>query len=337
MPFTSIKNKVGLEHAAFWLFMFFFVFDYHFLENNWSEAIGSTLLELLTYAAIIYLNLFLLIPKLLKPKRLGWYLASLAAVVAGYVLLMRRTGWENHFYDIGGWRNVFSMLLNTSLFLLISSLYWYFKQWQEERERQLVLRSEKLEAELKFLRTQISPHFIFNTLNNIYSLALEGHENAAPMVAKLSGILRYVLYEGAGERVFLKKEMEALRQYVDLFLLKKPRSRNVDIFVEGSLNGWQIAPMLLVNIVENALKHSNLEQDESAWVKVHAEISEEGFFVFTAENSVSNMEPVSEPGGIGLPNLRRQLEINYPGSYQMEMKNEGQIFGVTLRLNLKKA
>ncbi len=232
---------------------------------------------------------------------------------------------------------MFSMLLNTLLFLLISTLYWHFKQWQEERERQLILRSEKLEAELKFLRTQISPHFIFNTLNNIYSLALEGHENAAPMVAKLSGILRYVLYDGADERVFLKKEMEALRQYGDLFLLKKPRSRNVDFFVEGSLNGWQIAPMLLVNIIENALKHSNLEQDETAWVKVHAEISEGGSLVFTAENSVLNSASASEPGGIGLPNLRRQLEINYPGNYQLEMKSEGQIFSVTLRLNLKKA
>lgn len=317
--------------------MFLFVFDYHFLENNWTQAIGSTLLELLTYAVIVYLNLHLLIPFFLKKKRATLYLSGMAAVVAGYVVLMRLTGLEDYFYEQGGWRNVFSLVLNTSLFLLISTLYWHFKQGQAARERQLVLRSEKLEAELKFLRIQISPHFIFNTLNNIYSLSLEGHENAAPMVAKLSAILRYVLYEGAGSLVLLKKETEALRQYVDLYLLKKTRSRNVDFYTEGNLNGWQIAPMLLVNIVENALKHSNLEQNPDAWVKIQADISTEGMLRFSAENSVSPNAPVNEAGGIGLANLRRQLEINYPENHVLEIKNEDKTFGVTLRLNLKKA
>jgi LytS/YehU family sensor histidine kinase len=337
MPNIKTNIRSWKEHAAFWLFIFLFVFDYHFLENNWLEAIGNTLLELLTYAVVIYLNLLFLIPNLLENRRQGWYLAAMAAVVVAYILLMRLTGWESHFYEIGGWRNVFSMALNTSLFLLISTLYWFFKRGQAEREQQLVLRSEKLEAELKFLRTQISPHFIFNTLNNVYSLALDRHENAAPMVAKLSGILRYVLYEGAGGQVFLKKEMEVLRQYVELFLLKKARSQNVDFFVEGNPNAWQIAPMLLLNIVENALKHSHLEQDESAWVKIHAEILEDGSLVFSAANSTAAGSPPGDAGGVGLPNLRRHLEINYPASHSLELKNEGQVFSVVLRINLKKS
>jgi sensor histidine kinase YesM len=335
MQNLSIKKIIGLEHAAFWGFMFLFVFDYHFLEQNWAEAIGNTLLELLTYAVIIYLNLLLLIPVFLKNKRHTWYLLTLSIVVVVYVLLMQLTGWEHFFYELGGWRNVFSMILNTSLFLFISTLYWYFKQWQAQRERQLILRNEKLEAELKFLRTQISPHFIFNTLNNIYSLALAGHENAAPMVAKLSGILRYVLYEGAGDWVFLKKEIETLRQFVDLFLLKKPRSQNVDFYIEGSPNGWQMAPMLLVNIVENALKHSNLEQDAAAWVKIHIEITSTGSLFFVAENSISPSIQTAELGGIGLANLRRQLEINYPESHQLTIKNDDASFLLSLRLNLK--
>lgn len=96
--------------------------------------------------------------------------------------------------------------------------------------------------------------------------------------------------------------------------------------------------MLLVNIIENALKHSNLEQDESAWVKVHAEISEEGSLVFMVENSVSNLESVSEPGGhLGCPTCDANSKSTTPGDYQMEMKSEGQIFSATLRLNLKKA
>jgi LytS/YehU family sensor histidine kinase len=135
----------------------------------------------------------------------------------------------------------------------------------------------------------------------------------------------------------MQQETEALRQYVDLYLLKKPRSRNVDFYTEGNLNGWQIAPMLLVNIVENALKHSNLEQNPDAWVKIHADISTEGVLKFSTENSASPNAPVNNAGGIGLANLRRQLEINYPENHVLEIKNEDKTFGVTLRLNLKKA
>ncbi len=332
----SDRSKNGLEHAAFWLFMFFFVFDYHFLEDNWAQAAGAALLEILTYFVVIYLNLGLLIPVFLKKKRLVLYVLSLAAVVAGYVFLMRATGWENEFYDIGGWRNVFSMVLNTSLFLLISSLYWFFKQGQIERERLFVLKNEKLEAELNFLKAQISPHFVFNTLNNIYALALQKHENAAPMVAKLSGLLRHILYEGNRREVLLRKELDVLKQYIELNLLRKPRSENVDFYVEGNPNGWQIAPMLLINFVENAFKHSNLDHDEKAWIKINTAIGEAGELIFSMENSISPTVFQNEPGGIGLKNARRQLELNYPENHFLGIKNEGGVFQIQLKLQLKK-
>lgn len=314
--------------------MFLFVFDYHFVAYNWAGAIGSTLLELLTYACIIYLNLFLLIPFLLERKKITSYLFALIAVVVGYIFTMRVTGWENIFYEIGGWRNIFSMMLNTTLFQLISTLYWYFKQSRKKREQALKLKSEKIEMELKFLRTQISPHFIFNTLNNIYSLVLNKHPNAAPMVAKLSGILRYVLYESSLERVLLNREIEVLHQIIELFLLKNPTSSNVDFYMEGNSNSWKIAPMLLVNIVENALKHSNLETDENAWVKIHIHISEQGKLLFEAENSISEFDSKQESGGIGLPNLYRQLDINYPTNYQLHTKKENGTYITILTLQL---
>lgn len=316
--------------------MFLFVFDYHFLENNWAEAIGHTLLEVLTYAALIYLNLGGLIPAFLEKRKPFWYAASLAAVVVGYVFLMRFTGLENQFYQLGGWRNVFSMVLNTSLFLLISLLFWFFRQWQLERERHFILQNEKLEAELNFLRTQISPHFVFNTLNNIYALVLQKHENAGPMVAKLSALLRHILYEGNQGQVLLSKELDTLKQYVELHLLRKPRSQNVDFFVEGNPNGWRIAPMLLLNFVENAFKHSQIDQNELAWIKIHGDIGEAGELHFSTENNIGLAPPGSEPGGIGLQNVRRQLELNYPESHALSVENEGGIFRIQLRVQLKK-
>lgn len=283
-----VRRFKFIEQAVFWLFIFFFVFDYHFIDDNWGEAILNTLTELLTYAVVIYINLLLLIPLLLKKNYLILYLISIAGVIAGYVFLMRFTGWEQYLYELEGWRNVFSMVLNTSLFMLISSLYWYSKQWQIEREQHLMAQNEKLQAELSFLRSQISPHFIFNTLNNIYTLALQKHENTAPMVAKLATFLRYLLYEGSRGRISLQKEAATLKQYIELQLLRKPRSQNVDFYVDGNMNGWLIAPMLLINFVENAFKFSHIDTDEHAWIKMNLQISETGGLIFEIENSIDS-------------------------------------------------
>ena len=333
--FSALQLRI-LEQAAFWLFIFLFIFDYYFLENNWAEAIGSALLEVLSYCAIFYLNLRVLIPGVLKKEQRLLYSLSWAIVIAGYVFIMELTGWENQFYEIGGWRNVFSMVLNTSLFLLISSLYWYFKQGQLEREQHFILKNEKLEAELSFLRSQISPHFVFNTLNNIYALALQKHDNTAPMVAKLSALLRHILYEGNQGQILLKKEIETLKQYIELNLLRKPRSQNVDFFVEGGLDGWKIAPMLLINFVENAFKHSQIDHDENAWIKVNCTIDEAGKLFFSTENNATLAASSKETSGIGLQNVQRQIVLNYPNLHSLTIQNEDSMFRVQLMLQLSK-
>ncbi|HMQ46138.1 MAG TPA: sensor histidine kinase [Saprospiraceae bacterium] len=330
----NLKNIRHPEHAAFWLFIYLFVFDYHFWDGNWGQALWDTFVETITYAAIVYLNLLVFIPHFVQKKKPVLFVLACLALIVGYITFLRLTGLEAHFYDAGGWRNFFSMVLNTSLFLIISTLYWYFKQWQVERERQLILRSEKLEAELNFLRTQISPHFIFNTLNNIYALALQRHENTAPMVAKLSALMRYVLYEGNRGDVVLKKETETLRQYIELHLLRKPRSQNVDFYMEGNLGTWKIVPMLLINLVENCFKHSNIDGDENAFIKISGEIGSDGQFVFSTENSVARSAATTGSGGIGLENVRRQLELNYPGRHQLDISRKGNFFETRLSVQL---
>lgn len=331
-----VRRFKFIEQAVFWLFIFFFVFDYHFIDNNWGEAILNTLTELLTYAVVIYINLLLLIPLFLKKNYLVLYLLSIAGVIAGYVFLMRFTGWEQYLYEMEGWRNVFSMVLNTSLFMLISSLYWYSKQWQIEREQHLMAQNEKLQAELSFLRSQISPHFIFNTLNNIYTLALQKHDNTAPMVAKLATLLRYLLYDGSQGRILLQKELTTLKQYIELQLLRKPRSQNVDFYVDGNMNGWHIAPMLLINFVENAFKFSHIDTDEHAWIKMNLQISETGGLIFEIENSIDSKEIKSQQGGIGLQNVRRQLELNYPENHLLTFEEDHAVFQVNLSIQLEK-
>ncbi len=326
-----------IEQAAFWVFIWLFVFDYFFLQDNWLEAIAITSLDILLYAVLIYTNLQVLIPIFLAKKKNMLYVFVLFTTIILYILFLRITGLEKIVYNFAGWRNVFSMVLNTTLFLLLSLLYWYFKQWQLEREGQLVLQNQKLEAELNFLRSQMSPHFMFNALNNIYSLSLQKHDNAAPMVAKLSSLLRYMLYEGNGGRVFLNKEIETVRQYIELNLLRKLKSTNVDFYIEGNLKGWMILPMLLITLAENCFKHSNVNNEESAFIKICGEIHDDGKLIFTTENSIPVSLSENEIGGIGLQNVRRQLELNYPEKYMFETEKSESVFNLHLTIQLNQA
>jgi sensor histidine kinase YesM len=332
----KFETKQWREQLVFWLFIYLFIYDYHVGEANWIAAISGTFVEVLTYAILVYLNILLFIPYFLEKKKKIAYVFCLIATIISYVFIMRTTAWEQDFYQYGGWRNVFSMVLNTTLFLLISALYWYFKQWQIEREQQIILKNEKLEAELNFLRTQISPHFIFNTLNNIYSLALQKHENTAPMVAKLSTLMRYVLYQESEGKLSLKKEIDILKEYIELHLLRKMRSQNVDFYAEGNLNEWQITPMLLINFVENAFKHSNLDNDADAWIKINCEVDKDGQLDFEVENNSILSNSQGDIGGIGLQNVQRQLTLSYPNQHHLTINNENGIFLLKLTLQLKK-
>ena len=140
---TFIYHKES-AHIVFWLFMWLFIFDYYYDESKLEPAIGFTTLEILTYATLVYLNLLLLIPYLLKKGFDFYYVLAVLLSITGYILILRYSGLEVLFYYHSGWRNVFSMLLNASLFMLLSFLFWYFKQLQLEREKQLTLQKELL-------------------------------------------------------------------------------------------------------------------------------------------------------------------------------------------------
>lgn len=325
-----MKKINYIAHIALWVFMFFFIFDYHFGYVSLGEAVLTTLVEIMSYATIFYVNYLILIPRFLKTKKYLWYVVSVVVLVLVYIFVTRQSSLEAYLYEAEGWRNVLSMVLNNSLFLLVSTLYWYAQQWQLERERQLQFKAEKLENELKYLKTQISPHFIFNTLNSIYALALQKHDNAAPMVSNLSKIMRYILYEGSANRVSLDKEIEMIRHYIDLQLLRKPESENVDFYVEGRTADWKIAPLLLINFVENCFKHGNLDRSPEGWIKVWC-IADEKTLKFVTENSISP-SPSAAVGGVGIENVKRQLELNYPENHRLKMDSDGEVFKVELEL-----
>ncbi|MCG8474124.1 MAG: sensor histidine kinase [Cytophagales bacterium] len=197
------------------------------------------------------------------------------------------------------------------------------------------LERERLKNELNFLRAKINPHFLFNTLNNIYSLAFQKDDLAAPMIAKLSSLMRYTLSDCDTPRVPLGKEFDFLKKYIELQQLKSRIPWNVDVYFEESELAYQIAPLILVNFVENAFKHSGIENDPEGWIKVSG-VMEDEELIFTVQNSVKKSKAeLIKSTGEGIQNAKRQLELNYPGRYEFVIENESKFFHVTIKIKLK--
>lgn len=331
---NRLLNFKGAAHYVLWFFMFFLVFDYHFFETNIGEALLYTSMEILTYMVVFYFNYKIAIPYFLNKGKKWLYGISILSFLVFYILVVKISGLEFYFYENGFWRNILSIVINFGMFWLVSFLLWFSLKWQEERELQLQMKAEKLEVEMKFLKNQISPHFIFNTLNNIYSLVQQKHDNAAPMLAKLSKILRYLLYDSSQKEVFLKKELDAIQHYIELQLLRKPKSQNVDFYKEGRVAQLKVVPLLLLNFVENAFKHGNLDKTEEAWIQISCTIDENSRLHFIIENSKTKTIGKRLEGGLGNQNIERQLALNYPNKHELEIENAEDIYKLNLTIDL---
>ncbi|MEM9672292.1 MAG: sensor histidine kinase [Bacteroidota bacterium] len=196
-------------------------------------------------------------------------------------------------------------------------------------------KAERAEAELKLLKSQISPHFLFNTLNNIYGLAYLGDERAAEMISKLSKLLRYLLYDCDQPEVPLLREKELIENYLSIQLLKHEESVNVDFYHAGITNRDKIAPMILINFIENCFKHSDLENNPQGWIKISLEV-EDHKLNFRAENTTEKKieELPVDRKGIGLTNSLKLLQANYPEKHKVEIREEDQVYQLDLTITL---
>jgi len=320
-----------IYHVSFWVFIFFFVLDYLETEYEIAEAISYTLIECAIYAFIFYINLHTLIPKLLKKKGKATYGLGLLAFLIFISIPFYYSDLGYYLISESDVRNFFSFSLNYILFVVISYLYWYFTLFQQEHKQRLALHNEKLQAELLMLKSQVSPHFLFNSLNNIYSLSIAKHDNAPLMIEKLSDILRYIIYEGKNEFVPLEREVVLLNNYVDLQLMKKLKAaKNISITTKGILTNYKLAPLILINIIENCFKHSDVVYNSNAHLSIELNI-ENDILTFVSANS---HQQINNQKGVGLQNIEQQLQHYYPSNHQLSIENNNGIFKVTLTIKL---
>jgi len=201
----------------------------------------------------------------------------------------------------------------------------------KEREKSLI--KEKLGAELKFLRNQTNPHFLLNTLNNIYGLARKKSDDTAEVVMKLSELLRFILYESSSDLITLAEEIKVVEDYLELEMIRYSDRLSVSFNKSLDGSGYRITPLLLLPFVENAFKHGVSETRFESFIKIDISVKN-GQLRFCIENTKDNDQHSRNGTSIGLMNVKRQLELSYK-DYDLKVLNEDNLFTVNLFLNLE--
>jgi two-component system, LytTR family, sensor kinase len=346
--------KRATRHIAFWAV--YALMD-TFLAYTWAGpflteknplalagiAAAAAIVSLSSKLIITYYVLNVAIYQLLsgRPRKL-WTLARIAVVYAISILVYRFVGLYvvNHYMyggDMAGGpllsvRDVIIAMIDIGFIAGVAVAIKFVRlQWIAKEKEKLLLR-EKMETELKFLRNQTHPHFLLNTLNNIYGLACKQSEDTAEVILKLSELLRFMLYQSNSPVIALNEEIRILEDYLELELIRYNDRLNVSFEKEVDEAGYCITPLLLLPLVENAFKHGISETRFSSFIDIDLKVEGSGLH-FSIENSKDPQPPPAEPSAIGLANTRRQLELSYQ-DYDLQVQDKGSSFLVQLTVNL---
>lgn len=338
------------HHVVFWVAYFIFnVLRWTGLNDDLDGALKTNLIEFPLHIAITYFNLYYLMPKYIytqKYVRYGFFLALslLVILLVKYevtYLILSNGYWPNVVIDVlDGLTFKYALETVIGEFYVVSfvTALKITLDWMRENDKIHMLEKEQLTTELKFLRSQVSPHFFFNTLNNIYSLTLEKSDKAPAVILKLSEFMRYLLYSTNKPRQDLKNELDSIQNYIDLERIRFDDSLQIDVAISGELEHKKIAPMLLIPLVENCFKHGANKSIGKVDICIDAKVVDD-FLYFKVSNTLPT-KGVSKPEflencGIGLSNVKKRLELGYdPKDYALEIFEQEDKYRVNLKLKV---
>jgi len=288
-------------------------------------------------ACYFYYNYLYLVPRFLLRKKIGEYFLMLMLgllVIGGLnvIFITGTAGLVEHHHPFSFWRTASYPLYPAIMAFALSSFLRITMEWFNNERQKKEMEAEKLSSELAFLKSQVNPHFLFNILNNICSLARKKSDETENAIIKLSQIMRYMLQDSKDEKVSLEKELEYLESYNELQRLRLPEKVKIEFTIEGQPELLSIEPLLLIPFVENAFKHG-VSYNGCSEIRIHLEAKVQGIS-FSVRNNIAKHkdEGVEQGSGIGLKNVMRRLELLYPGKHQLTIKDDGTHYLVELEL-----
>ena len=287
--------------------------------------------------AIVYANFLILIPRYFVKKRYVvfalWTILLLALILFANFnmdkILFEKMGWKPS--DIYG--EMIFYVFNTGSYTLTAFLLFSAQEKQKQKQQLDQVQLEKLGTEIKYLRAQINPHFLFNTLNNLYGLALEKSEKTPEIILKLSKIMDYMLYESNELKVYLKKDIDNIRNYIDIERIRQGNNAEIIFEVNGEIADQVIVPLTLLPLVENAFKHGVNTIIKGAYMHVKIWIVSNDIEI-DVKNNFKKTTGEDQRNGIGLTNLQQRLDLFYPDVHTMKVDAFDDEYHVNLKLRL---
>ncbi|MHA7055660.1 sensor histidine kinase [Aquimarina sp. M1] len=331
-------------HLLFWLaIMVLLAISEWGHGQSFKDAVIFELLYLPTRMIAVYINWLTLIPRFLYRNYFGSYFILLIAVLVVTAIIHR------YFVLYWGYPLFFPQWIDgkpldpLNFFRLVQCImliatpvafttgFKLYSDWFKQRNETEILKQEKMNAELKFLKSQTNPHFLFNTLNSIYGLALEKSEKTPSLILKLSDILSYTLYESNVKKVPLSKELTLIENIIALEKERYEKRVAIHFKVEGDVEKIRIPPLILVPFIENAFKHGLKNEVKKGWINIYIKVSKNTLF-FKIENSISSckQDNKNHNGGLGLQNISRRLDLLYGNRKELQIKDTNETFIVSL-------
>lgn len=356
----SNERKYRLRrHAAFWVFWWFFFGILYSYTARFSlfpdfKRIPVSMMDsfffMIPHMFLTYSLIYFVVPKFVVKGKyiesgflvlfLFFLVACISALLGKFILPFFRL----HLFSIP----YYDFVNNTFLLFLLAGLrgaitigglaaaiklmkYWYIKE-----QRNLLLEKENMESQLQLLKAQIHPHFLFNTLNNIYSFTQTTSPAAAKMVTGLSDLLRYILYEGAQSFVPLSKELKMIEDYINLEKIRYGNKLELHLDLPVHTNDLLIAPLLLLPLVENCFKHGTSNVLEQPWIHLQVSIKNTELQMKLLNGKVNHPATNTNSAGIGIKNVQQRLSLLYPGKHELNITSEEDVFIVNLKLEQQK-
>lgn len=345
-PKKMKKSYLILMHTLYWFYNFGWddLIGHLFSKDgvfSWARMIHPmSVSQYLLFPLIFYINYFFILPRFFQRKQyrytwIAWILLLISFIGLRYliqeVLFLHWFGYTNYYKGTTFLYYVFDNIYFGGSLIVMSSLLWLVNGLITAEKEKTMLQEEKRLAEVSFLRNQINPHFIFNTMNNIYSLVYHRSEQALPAIEKLSGIMRYIMSDSDTDKTELSGEIKYLQNYIQLQSLRSADDAVVDFKMEGNPQGKYIAPLLLIPFVENGFKHGVIN-DVNHPLVIRIYIGDDSIELHCINKIKSG--PKDHSSGIGLENVKRRLTLLYPYHHTLILDQTGADYTAKLKIKL---
>ena len=346
----SFFKKIVVQHTVFWVLYFTFnVVRWGFYFDDFSYSFQSNLVEFSVHLTLVYLNIYYLIPKYLPQRQFGIYsliilsftvALSIVRIFVTYQLVTTEVWPEANMPEIGllNPNYVVAVIVGEIYVVAFTASIKLGIDWAKNLQSNKELENKRLESELAFLRSQVQPHFFFNTLNNLYYLTLSKSDEAPETILKLSDLMSYVIYKGQLKKVPLMDEIAHIQNYIDLERLRYGQQLVCNFNISGNVEDKYLPPLILLPFIENSFKHGTPNESGTLPINIEIEI-QNNTLIFKVENLSTSFEnsvkpEMSEGTGIGITNAKRTLNLLFKNDYFLDIQKSKSNYHITLKMPL---